>query len=173
MVPKTDQTAATPAHDSQDMTVDGCVCPQCYKPLKAPAITDGGADRYGRKLRSYAGMCFECRRGCRVVQFELDGKWLLHAYLPHRYEAGRFVGVGDWIEVNPLPDPPAVVTGPGGDFDKALNLSADLVLPLLRSAAGMMSKVANTIGELLKAIEQLQNTDRQKQNAKHQKPNND
>ena len=170
MVQPADQSGASHAHDSQDLmadttaslTVDGCVCPQCFRPLKAPAVTGGGIDRYGRRIRSYAGMCFECRQGCRVEQFEADGKWLIHSYLPHRYESGRFVGYGDWIEVNPLPEPPAILTGPGGDFDKAPDLSGDLVLPLLRSAAGMMSKVAHTIRELLETIEKLQ----------HNEPNN-
>ena len=156
MVQNANSNQATQAQDSHDLTVDGCVCPQCYKHLRAPVVTEGGGDRYGRRMRSYAGMCFECLQGCRVTQFEQDGKWLINSYLPHRYEAGKFIGISDWIEVNPLPEPPAVVTGPGGDFDKAPDLSGNLALPLLRSAADMMLKVAHTIRELLATTEKLQ-----------------
>jgi len=159
MVQNTDPNQATHA---QDLTVDGCVCPQCFKPLKAPVVTDGGGDRYGRHVRSYAGMCFECRQACRVVQFERDGKWLIHSYLPHRYESGKFVGIGDWIVVNPLPEPAAVVFGPGGDYDKTPDLSGDLAISIIHTLSTISRTTTNAIGELLKAIEKLQ----------HNEPNN-
>jgi hypothetical protein len=164
MVQKANQNEATHAQDSQDLmldttaslTLEGCVCPQCFKPLKAPSVTESPPDRYGIKLRSYAAMCFTCGQACKVIQFEADGKWIILSYRIHLYESGRFFGYGDWITVNPLPEPPAVMTGPGGDYDKVPDLSGELALPLLRSASGMMSKVAHTIRELLEVIEKLQ-----------------
>ena len=152
---KADRNEAPQAQDSEALTVDGCVCPQCFKPLKAPAVTVSRRDRYGIRLRDYNGFCFHCRQGCRVLQFERDGKWLLHSYLHHRYESGQFVACGDWIQVNPLLEPPAVLTGPGGDYDTVPDLSDDLIMPLLRSASCMMLKVSHTIRELLEVIEKL------------------
>lgn len=162
MVPKADQNEATPAQESDDLIVNGCVCPQCYKHLRAPVVTDHPTDRYGPRTRSYAGMCFACRQACRVYQFEQDDKWLIHKHLVHRYESGTFIGIGDWIEVNPLPEPPAVLTGPGGDFDKPLDLSDDPVVHLLQSAFDMLAKTAKAFGELLAGLEKLRNTDGKK-----------
>ncbi len=164
MVHKTDQNAATHAQDmmaetTASLTVEGCVCPQCFKLLKAPLVVDNGADRYGRHTRSYAGMCFECRQACRVLQFERDGKWLIHRHLPHRYESGAFASYGDWITVNPLPEPPAVLTGPRGDYDKALDITDDPVVHLLQSAFDVLSQSAKSFGELLEGIKQLRHNE--------------
>ncbi len=163
MVLKSDSNEATPAQDRQvvtadadtSLTVDGCVCPQCFKPLKAPAVVDHGADRYGRHTRSYAGMCFQCRQACKVVQFERDGKWLIHKYRPHRYESGAFVAYGDWIVVNPLPAPPAILTGPGGRYDKALDITDDPVIQVFRNAFDVLSGTAKAFGELIQDLKKI------------------
>ena len=155
MVQPADQNEATQAQDSHEMTVDGCVCPQCFKPLKAPAVTDGPPGRYGIRLRSYAGMCFHCRQACYVVQFEANGKWLINSYRPNLYESGRFVGYGDWVEVNPLPEQPPVLTGPGGDYDTVPDPDYDPAFSAIQGVAGFLMQATNAIGQLLKAIEKL------------------
>ena len=140
------------AHDA--LTVEGAVCPQCFKPLKAPSITPGGDDPYGRRTRSYAGFCFDCRTGCRVVQFERDGRWAINSYQPHRYENGAFIGVGDWIVVNPLPEPPLLTTGPGGDYTKHYT-EDDIdraIEQLLDGAWRMLTNTAETLGGILKFV---------------------
>ncbi len=159
MVLKADSTDSTQAHDSQGLTVDGCVCPQCYRPLKAPAVTESPRDRYGIRLRSYAGMCFHCRQGCHVVQFEADGKWLINSYLPHRYETGKFIGYGDWIEVNPLPEPAPVLNGPGGDYDTVPDPDYDPAISAIQGVAGFLMQATNAIGELLKTIGKLRHNE--------------
>ena len=149
-------TASLTPDATASLTVDGCVCPQCYKSLKAPVVTEGDGDsRYGRRTRSYAGMCFECLQGCRVVQFERDGKWIINSYLLHRYESGAFVGYGGWVEVNPLPLPPAVLNGPGGDFDKAPDPDYDPAISAIHTISTILTVTTNAIGELLKTIEKL------------------
>ncbi len=163
MVPKADQNAATPAQDPDEMSidttasliVDGCVCPQCFKHLRAPVVTGHPIDRYGPRTRSYAGMCFVCCQACRVFQFEQDGKWLIHRHLVHRYESGQFIAYGDWITVNPLPEPPAVLNGPGGDYDAVPDPANDPFLTAIQGAASGLMQATNAIGQLLKAIEKL------------------
>ncbi len=162
-----DANQATPAQDSQaltadttaSLTVDGCVCPQCFKPLKAPLVVDHPADRYGRQTRTYVGMCFACRQACEVIQFDQDGKWLIHKHLVHRYESGQFIAYGDWIEVNPLPKPPAVLNGPGGDYDEVPDPAYDPSLAAIQGAASGLKQATNAIGELLKAIEKLRHNE--------------
>lgn len=151
-----------PPTGDADLTVGGCVCPQCFRPLKAPSLTEYPRDRYAPPMRSYAGMCFQCRQACRVVQFKRDGKWLIHSYLRHRYESGAYIGVGDWIVVNPLPAPPAVLTGPGGDYDKALDLSDDPAMQLFRSGFDILSKAAKAFGELIEGLEKIKNPESEK-----------
>ncbi len=148
------------ATHAQDLTVDGCVCPQCYRPLKAPSVADGGTNRYGVRVRDYNGFCFHCRRGCVVVQFKQDGKWLIHSFRPLRYESGKFVGFEpDWVEVTPLPEPPVVMTGPGGDFVKVPDPDYDPAFSAIQGAAGFLRQATNAIGELLKIIEKLRHNE--------------
>ncbi len=167
MVHKADQNEATPAQDPQvltddataPLTVDGCICSQCYKPLKVPSVTVSPRDRYGTRLRHYNGFCFHCEQGCIVIQFERDSKWLIHSFNPLRYESGKFAGIGDWIVVNPLPEPPAVLIGPGGDYDKPPDPSYDPAISAIQGATSGLMKATNKIGELLKAIEKLRHNE--------------
>lgn len=152
---KANQNEATPAQDPQALTVDGCVCPQCFKPLKAPTVVNHPTDRYSPRTRSYTGMCFACRQGCRVFQFKRDGNWLIHRFQPHLYKSGAFVGYGDWIEVNPLPEPPAVLTGPGGDYDKPLDITDDPVVKIFRNAFDILSETAKAFGELIQDLKKI------------------
>lgn len=166
MVQKADHNEATHAQDmmaetTASLTLDGCVCSQCYKPLKAPVVTDAGTNRYGIRLRSYNGFCFHCRRGCIVVQFHQDDKWLIHSFMPLRYESGKFAGIGpDCIIVNPLPEPPPVLTGPGGDYVKVPDPACDPALAAVQGAASGLMQLTHAISKLLKAIETLLKKDR-------------
>ena len=147
-------------------TLDGCVCPQCYRPLKAPTTTETPRNRYVPRLREYNGFCFHCLQGCCVVQFERAGKWLIHSFMPLRYEGGKFVGFGpDWMIVNPLPEPPAVLNGPGGDFDEVPDPSYDPAISAIHITSNILIQAANAIGELLKAIEKLRH--HESNNRKH------
>ena len=145
--------------NADDLTVEGCVCPQCYKPLKAPAVVDYPADRYGCRTRSYAGMCFGCRQACKVTQFEQNDKWRIHQYLPHRYESGQFVGVGDWITVNPLPEQPPVLTGPGGDFGKVPDPSYDPAISAIEAISSLILLTTKALGNILKELTRSHNNE--------------
>lgn len=167
MVQKANQNEAPPAQDSDDMTpdttasltLDGCVCPQCFKHLRAPVVTDHPIDRHSPRTRSYAGMCFVCRQACRVFQFAQDGKWLIHKHLVHRYESGQFIAYGDWITVNPLPIPPAVLTGPGGDFDKVPDPSYDPAISAIEAISSLMLLTTQALGNILEELTRSHNNE--------------
>ncbi len=160
MVLKANQNEAPPAQDSDDMTVDGCVCPQCYKPLKVPSVTDAGTNRYGIRVRDYNGFCFHCRRGCIVIQFAQDDRWLIHSFRPLRYESGTFVGFGpDWMIVNPLPEPPPVLNGPGGDYDKAPDPAYDPAISAIEAISSLMLLTTQALGNILEELTRFRNNE--------------
>jgi len=107
-----------PPLDPPAETIEGCVCPQCYRPLSYPLVTDTPGDRYAPPVREYHGFCDTCRMAARVVQFARDGKWHINSFRQYRYAGGKFEGIGkDWIAVEPMPAAPVVMTGPGQPYD--------------------------------------------------------
>lgn len=95
------------------------VCPHCFEPITSYTMYGVLEDRYGRITRNYFGWCDKCQTGYEVCQFDRDNKWHIHKF---RYYAsiqatGRNLPQ-QWRLVEQLPDAAAVVTGPGGDFDR-------------------------------------------------------
>jgi len=128
-------------------TVEGVVCPVCYKPMPGTVIIQRPADRYGRVIRTYFGWCLACNAGCEVVQFQKDGKWLIEKHRPYSPEPLA------WQKVNSLPESAPIVLGPGGDFDSDIELMptvepADIELMPVHILDGIRSvllSVANTV----------------------------
>ncbi len=148
-----------PTANAEDLTVDRCICPQCFKPLKAPTVTVSPRDRYGTRLRDYTGMCFDCGESCRVIQFERDGKWFIHSYLRHHYESGAFVGYGDWTIIKPLPEPPAVLNGPGGDFGKVPDPSYDPAISAIEAISSLILLTTQALGNILEELTRSHNNE--------------
>lgn len=93
------------------------VCPKCLVHLKKEEclVQDEKEDGYNRTIRTYYGWHLKCNTGCQVIQFKQDGIWLIHKFRLYTLTDEK-VRYGDWIIGNPLPNPPLVMTGPGGDF---------------------------------------------------------
>ncbi len=136
-------------------TVADIVCPKCQRSLVGYAIIDEGRDRYKRQLRSYMGWCHHCQIGFEVIQFKVGDKWHIHK---HRYYAaittvGKALPLSDWQVVNELPQPPAVVIGPGDDYDMPFNPKVADLLEKLRNALKSTSQVAEGLLKYLRGEE--------------------
>lgn len=119
------------------------VCPKCFKPMVATQIIPQ-PDRYGRKIRRYLGFCTGYNLGSEVWQFERDGRWVIHKYQVYAYvgQLTHCQASGKWVTLNDLPEPAPVVTGPGGDYDKQIKLSATDIAMLSTLQRGLECAVA-------------------------------
>ena len=136
------------AKEETKQAAAGIVCPKCFKELMGYSVISNEIDRYGRELRTYLGWCVSCKLGSEVVQFR-DEKWHIHKY---RYcavviETDKSLLSGKWQIVNELPEPPAVVIGPGGQYDKPIDLNN---IAILKSLHSILSTTAETLKALLK-----------------------
>jgi len=127
------------------------VCPQCHKPLGKYTAMLTKTDRYGREMREYFGWCLDCDQGNEVVQFKEYGRWQIHKC---RYFADIGDGTGalpssEWQVINKLPDPPAVMLGPGGDYDKAVDMD-QLEGRLYDGLLSALEKVVRVLRQLKK-----------------------
>lgn len=120
--------------------VPDCVCPLCFKPM-ANASMMALPDRYGRKIRKYFGFCPACRLGSRSIQFERDGRWIIHQYQIYDYvsEFSHSPPKGKSVTLNDLPEPAPIVTGPGGEYDKQITLTKQNVMLLSTLRRGLES----------------------------------
>ncbi|RKY08447.1 MAG: hypothetical protein DRP56_04130 [Planctomycetota bacterium] len=92
---------------------DGVVCACCHKSINAFSLFGPTVDpSSGLMRRMYLGHCVRCGQSFEVEQFEADGAWLIYRY---RIEGGQ------WYQLQSLPEPPLVTTGPGGEFTKTLS----------------------------------------------------
>jgi len=134
----------------QQGTIDGAICPLCYGLLPHPAILEQKTDNFGRTIRRYFGWCLKCNSGYEVMQFLQAEKWHIH-----KYQIYRFIGnimhcapIGEIIDVQDLPLPAPVITGPGGDYNRQHDLNKE-ISDLLHTLKGAMSKVCELLDELL------------------------
>ena len=99
-------------------------CPQCSARLLGRSVSPASTDRYGRTTRRYFGWCIDCSAGFEVIQFRQGDKWAIHKY---RYYAAVLTGdkpipARHWVVVADLPKPPLAVIGPGGDYDRQIQV---------------------------------------------------
>jgi len=139
--------------------ITGVICPQCYHHLPWPSIVDNETDRYGRKIRTYFGWCFKCSQGYEVIQFQKNDRWHVHKYQPYKI-AGENVmkPSGNWTVVNELPEPPFIVTGPGGDYDKASKID-EAKSEILAAAARMATAITEALGKFTEAVKEYAEAD--------------
>jgi len=102
--------------------VPGTVCPDCNEPIHGISIEQTRPDRYDRIIRRYYGWCLRCKVGSYVEQFLMDHRWYIHRYRQWVMVDGKPVNKGGWTILNDLPDPAPIVLGPGGGYDKAIEL---------------------------------------------------
>jgi len=131
----------------------GAICPLCFKPVERPnflAIDPGGTARYLRHaVRRYFGWCSHCQEGFEVIQFAAGDKWHFHKYQLYEYDdAGRQEAKSDWVRVEPLPEPPVLQFGPGGDF--AEPIGDDELRTELEAIAGALKGLYRQIKQTLK-----------------------
>jgi len=134
-------------------TVKDVVCPACFKLLPYPTIVRQQADRYGRGLRTYFGWCFKCERGFEVIQFARDGRWPIHKYQSYTIaeQTGVSLPTGKWIVLNDLPEPAAIVIGPGGGYDNQIDIN-QMTLNVLGTLQKALKAITATVESLLKAV---------------------
>jgi len=123
------------------------VCPKCFKTLNGCAILPAVCDRYGRTTRTYFGWCNECKCGFEGVQFEKDGRWIIHKHRPYgiRSRDIHYEPIDDFVTLNELPEPAPVVVGSGGDYDEQVELKNTEILKSLQ-------KTLIKTGELLRQL---------------------
>jgi len=107
------------ADHNQEATIKDVICPKCYRYLNGCSVRDIGCDRYERRMRSYIGWCTRCNLGSEVVQFADGDRWKLHKWRYYAKLGLKNAPSTGWQIITELPDSPVVVTGPGGDYDKA------------------------------------------------------
>ena len=140
-------------------TVKDVVCPKCFHELMFPQVMQQQADRYGRELRTYFAWCFKCDIGCEVIQFSketpIDKRWLIHKYQHYTLlgQANHCLPTGKWTVLNELPEPAAVVTGPGGQYDKQIDPAAlEIIAPICLELEKVLKSLTQMVECLLKAI---------------------
>ncbi len=60
-----------------------------------------------------------------MIQFKRQTRWVIHkyqAYIQCGADKTKHKPLGPWEILNELPDPPVVLTGPGGDFDTEMQI---------------------------------------------------
>lgn len=131
-------------------TVKDAVCPKCLKHLQSPTVLPAKTDRYDRTTREYLGFCFDCNLGFSVVQFAKDERWLIHKFQIYGYigKVDSCCPMGKWQVLNELPEPAAVVTGPGGDYVQPFDPKT---VELVETVLNALKAAASSIESLLKA----------------------
>jgi len=131
--------------------VDGAICPGCDEHCCYPNVRVID-DKYGRQLREVSGWCIGCDVGYIVRQFlNDDGKWLTYEYRKyiHNMNGGpKMSPVGPWVKGYSLPDPAPVVTEPGGDYVKQVELDEGLN-KALRTALDVFNKTGKALADLM------------------------
>ena len=137
--------------DNRVMMDKDMVCPECLEILPGCSVLPARLDRYGRELRTYFGWCCECHGGYEVIQFRRCDRWHINRYrywLQITDQTDQYQTDG-WILISDLPDPPIAVTGPGGDYDRPVEVSvSDTVI----RAAAVLRSAAQTLAELAKTL---------------------
>jgi len=131
------------------------ICPIDFTQVTS-AVVWNVPDDYGRRLRSYICHCNLCDSDFEVQQFAEGDRWKIHKFrqyikmLPDCLLA-RPLG---WKEIQSLPMPDAaVVTGPGGDFQKSScvdkrQLLKERMQQALKLTENQAEKIRKVIGEL-------------------------
>lgn len=133
--------------------VKDAVCAKCFRHIQYPQIVSKGTDRYGRTIRTYFGWCFGCHIGCEVIQFERDGRWVIHKYQNYAVKDGSHSQLSNkWTVLNELPESAAVVLGPGGDYDKQINPEDISFKPILKNILAALKATTKTVECLLEII---------------------
>lgn len=132
-------------------TARDVVCPECFRQLQHPEIVGDGYDT-GRHIRTYYGWCFECNKGAMVIQFERNGRWVIHKYKKSILLDGSGVAKieGDWIVLSEMPQP-LVVTGQG-EYQQAQEVDFKYfdLLAKLQKIVAAAGEAINTLIELAK-----------------------
>lgn len=141
-------------------TVKDAECPRCERLLSAPNITPQ-SDRYDRNIRKCSGWCEDCEAGYQMIQFEYYGRWNTSEYLIYHYVDGKSVPYGGWNKVVDLPNPPLVVTGPGGEYDKLMSLK-EMEALLDKQGQQAMGIIQQLVGAVLDGKKRLKELKAQK-----------
>ena len=141
-------------NQTQQQTDKDVVCPKCFKPLPKLSYTlfPIKKDRHERKLRTYFCWCNECKIGSETIQFERDGRWVIHKYQIYGVSIKQLycTTTGKWIVLNELPELAPVIVGPGGNYDKQIIPDVTAILKNLQS---IFETASQTIKNLLKITE--------------------
>ncbi len=117
-------------------------CPNCSEAASAFLIHLGDHTVFGAATKHYLSSCVKCGGEFEAVEF-LDSAakcWQLNKYRP----AAGVDGV--WTVVQDLPDDqlPLVVTGPGGEYYKAVQIKESRLVEFFKQALIGFKKVVGT-----------------------------
>jgi len=125
--------------------LQGIVCPACYHKTHEASLAED-TDDYGRERRLYFGWCSGCHKCFEVMQYNKDGKWVIHKFR-WLVEVGKLYRDMDfqWQIVSEPPQVAPVATGPGGDYRKGYDIKT----------SGFVEKVYKILTESREAIGRL------------------
>ncbi len=128
--------------------VPQAVCPTCYRHLKYPRVESPTVSD-GCIRRLYYGWCFECEKGFLTVQFKRGGSWIIE-----KYKTGVLSAESDRVELDStwvrVIDPPAaVMTGPGGDYQKEYSPEA---VNIVEQIGDYLDHIKDMFEELSKSL---------------------
>lgn len=140
--------------------VPDVVCPGCFQSINYANLY-GPSPVDGRTLRSYMGWCFHCDKGYTVIQYRQkscrpgrDVDWVIHEYLGYTLHNNTPTMDTNWMKVNALPpvESPVILTGPGGEYAKAI--SDEQMAALLQTTTLAYNKLANVLMSIIDILKQ-------------------
>ena len=136
---------------------DDIVCLNCLRPLAGFSLSRTRRDRYGRVIRVYMGSCTACGLDVEVMQFyapecPAGPRWSVHKfrYWQRLVSEPQTSRPGYWQIVQELPEPPVAITGPGGEYDSAMEPE---IIDIAKKVRSTMVSAARLLGDLVTALE--------------------
>jgi len=75
----------------------------------------------------------------------------MHKYRPYVLVEKKVTPAERWQIIHLLPEPAPIVTGPGGEYDKSVELNAGCLIALLM-LQNTLQKTTHLVEQLLKAV---------------------
>lgn len=131
------------------------ICPHCYRPIRDCSMLPEKNTRAGYLTRTYYAWCESCKSGSEVVQFKTKGceRWHIHKFRQYEYELNgdKPIAKEGWVIVQGLPQPPLVMTGPGGEFDEPIS-GGKTIIDAVKALSNSLAAAKNVADNLIRLL---------------------
>jgi len=139
------------------------ICPVCGERMKVDILREAVHSRFPEQARrGYWGWCQRCQAGYQVELFRVPDGWRLHRYRLYGYIEATATAtpkaVGQWRLVEPLPDAPVLMIGPGGDYDRPVD--GDQIDEVVEKTLGTFNTMFHQAGQAMADLVELVRTRR-------------